>query len=80
MLTQFRLADELGDQMSQSELARRSGVSFATINRMCTNATATVALETLGRISTVLGCEPGDLVERVPKRRKRRPNRPRRKS
>lgn len=56
------LIDKAG--MSQSELSRRSGVSFATINRMCTNATATVALETLDRLATALGVEPGELFER----------------
>ncbi len=71
MPTQFRLADELGDQMSQSELARQAGLAFATVNRLCTNSTAQVSLETLDKISAVLGCEPGDLIERKGRRRKR---------
>ena len=70
MATQFRLAEELGDRMTQTELARQADVAFATVNRMCTNFTAQVSLETLDRISTVLGCEPGDLIERVRKRRR----------
>jgi putative transcriptional regulator len=61
--TRFRLREILGDQMSQSELARQAGVSFATVNRLCTNATTRVDLETLDRLSAVLGCEPGDLIE-----------------
>ena len=68
MATRFRLAEELGDQMTQTELARQADVAFATVNRMCTNYTAQVSLETLDRLSTVLGCEPGDLVERKSKR------------
>ncbi len=71
MVTQFRLDDELGDLMTQVELAQRAGLSFATVNRLCTNHTAQVSLDTLDRISTVLGCEPGDLIERVRKRRRR---------
>ncbi len=63
MATRFRLREILGDQMSQSELARQAGVSFATVNRLCTNATTRVDLETLDRLSAVLGCEPGDLIE-----------------
>ncbi len=63
--TRFRLREELGDQMSQSELAREAGVSFATVNRLCTNATSRVDLDTLDRLSTVLECEPGDLIERA---------------
>ena len=70
MATRFRLVEELGDQMSQTELARRASVAFATVNRLCTNATSRVDLETLDKLSAVLGCEPGDLLQRV--RRKRR--------
>ena len=70
MATRFRLADELGDQMTQAELARLADVAVATVNRMCTNFTAQVSLETLDRISTVLGCEPGDLIERGKARRR----------
>ena len=71
MPTRFRLRElleKLG--ISQSELARRSGVSFPTINAMCTNRTATVALATLDRIADALGVEPGDLIARDPKRRR----------
>ncbi len=70
MATRFRLDEELSDRMTQTELARQADVAVATVNRMCTNFTAQVSLETLDRISTVLGCEPGDLIERVRKRRR----------
>ena len=70
MATQFRLAEELSDRMTQTELARLADVAAATVNRMCGNVTAQVSLETLDRISTVLGCEPGDLIERKRKRRR----------
>ena len=70
MTTRFRLAEVLGAQMTQTELARQADVAFATVNRMCTNFTAQVSLETLDRISAVLGCEPGDLIEREKKRRR----------
>ena len=72
MATRFRLDDALGDRLTQAELARQAGVAAATVNRMCTNFTAQVSLETLDRISTVLGCEPGDLIARVKGRGKRR--------
>ncbi len=65
MAVRFRLREILEERdISQSELARRAGVSFATVNRICTNATAQVALETLERISAALDCAPGDLIER----------------
>jgi DNA-binding Xre family transcriptional regulator len=56
--------------MSQSELARQSGVHFVTVNRICRNLTTRVDLATLDRLSAVLGCEPGDLVERQARRRR----------
>jgi DNA-binding Xre family transcriptional regulator len=65
MPTAFRLRellDKLG--VSQTELARLSGVSFATINRLCTNATAMVYLETLDKIAGDLKVEPGELIVR----------------
>ena len=72
MATRFRLAEELGDRMTQAELARQADMAAATVNRMCGNVTAQVSLETLDRISTVLGCEPGDLIERAAPKKKRR--------
>ncbi len=78
MATEFRVGEELriynrlaSDDMSQSELARQSGVHFVTVNRICRNVTKRVDLETLDRLSAVLGCEPGDLIERVKKRPRR---------
>ena len=73
--TRFRLQELLEAQkppMSQTELAKRAGVSFATVNRLCTNATTQVSLSTLDAISEVLGIEPGELLEREGKRKKGR--------
>ena len=72
MATRFRLAEELGDQMTQTELARLAGISVATVNRLCLNATAQVSLATLDALSAVLGCEPNDLIERKKGRRRKR--------
>jgi transcriptional regulator with XRE-family HTH domain len=64
-VTRFRLREILEEAgMSQSELSRRSGVSFATINRMCTNATRQVSLDTLERLATALHREPTELINR----------------
>jgi DNA-binding Xre family transcriptional regulator len=79
--TRFRLQELLDAQkppLSQTELARRSEVSFATVNRLCTNATSQVSLATLDAISKVLrnpdgsSVEPGDLIEREPEPKKKR--------
>lgn len=72
MGARFRLRELLEESgMSQSELARQSGVSFVTVNRMVANKTATVSLKTLDALSAVLHVEPGDLLEREPKRRRK---------
>lgn len=65
MTTRFRLAallDAAG--MSQAELAERAKLSTRTINRMCLNTAGQVSLKTLDKIATVLGVEPGELIER----------------
>jgi DNA-binding Xre family transcriptional regulator len=72
MGTRFRLAELLeaaGPSMNQSELARRSGVSIVTINAMANNRTKQVSLATLDAISAALGVQPGELVEREPRKR-----------
>jgi putative transcriptional regulator len=72
MTARFRLKvllEEAG--LSQSELARKSGVSYPTINGLVGNKSTRVDLSTLDAISRVLGCEPGDLLEREPNRRRR---------
>lgn len=69
MVTRFRLDAALDGRMSQSELARRAGIAFATVNRLCTNATTRVDLETLDKLSAVLDCKPGDLLERAERSR-----------
>jgi DNA-binding Xre family transcriptional regulator len=50
--------------MSQGELSRLSGVSLSTVNRIATNSTTRVDLDTLDKLSLVLECPPGDLLRR----------------
>ena len=72
MPTKFRLRDILEARgISQTELARLAGVAFATVNRMCTNATGQVSLATLDKIADALGVKPGDLIAKETKRGKR---------
>lgn len=79
MAARFRLRELIEESgLSQSELSRRSGVSFATINRLAQNATEQVSLKTLDRLSLALGeslgreVAPGELLEReaLPKGRR----------
>ena len=76
MATSFRLREVLErakPPISQSDIARESGLAFATINRICTNATEQVALETLDKILGALsrrGVNAGieDLIAWEPRR------------
>lgn len=62
MAVEFRLRELIDEKKTtQSELSRRSGVSFATINRMCTNATRQVSLDIIDAICNTLGVKPGAL-------------------
>jgi len=73
MTTRFRLADLLAARsMTQSELARRSGVTFQTVNAICGNRTKGVSLETLDALAAVLQVEPGALIESTAKPHRKR--------
>lgn len=54
--------------MSQSELARRTGVSFTTINAIAQGHTSRVDLATLDALCRVLTVTPCDLLKYVPER------------
>lgn len=72
--TRFRLREQLAAHeppMSQSELARRSGVSLVTINAIANNRTTRVDLETLDAICSVLKVRPGDLLEKSERKGRR---------
>lgn len=65
MTVRFRLRELLeAAKLGQSELSRTSGVSFATINRMCTNATRQVSLDVLEDLCAALRVEPGEIIIR----------------
>jgi DNA-binding Xre family transcriptional regulator len=58
--------------MTQSELARRSGLSLVTVNNIATNRTKQVSLATLDALCAALdNIDPGELLERDTKRRGR---------
>jgi DNA-binding Xre family transcriptional regulator len=55
MPLEFRLRQVLEDaEISQSDFAKEAKLSFATINRLCTNATGQVSLDTLDKIMMAL--------------------------
>ena len=60
-----RILAQHPDRMSQSELARRSGISFTTINAIAQGTTSRVDLATLDALCRELGVTPGDLLAYV---------------
>jgi transcriptional regulator with XRE-family HTH domain len=79
MTARFRLREILeAAGISQTDIAREADVSFATVNRLCTNATEQVSLRTLANLSGALKrlsgrrVEPGDLIERVAEKKGKR--------
>ena len=66
----FRLHELLGED-SQSQLAQRAGVHFATVHRIYHNQTRRVDLDVIGKLAEALGVEPGDLFQRLPEKRRK---------
>ena len=65
MATRFRLLELLeAAGMSQTALHHQSGVAYSTINGMVLNKARQVSLDTLDALSKALGCEPGELIVR----------------
>ena len=51
------------NEMTQKELAERTGIRPPTVSAICTGAVKHLPVEALNKICEVLNCQPGDLVE-----------------
>ena len=51
--------------MTQKELAERTGIRPPTVSAICTGAVKHLPVEALDKICEVLDCEPADLMEYV---------------
>jgi putative transcriptional regulator len=74
MAVRLRIADLLEErEMTQTELARASGISLVTINAMASSERAPkqIQLESIDKLCEALGVEPGELFERTTKKRTR---------
>ena len=49
-------------EMTQKELAERTGVRPPTISALCTGAAKHIPVDVLDKICDVLDCQPADLV------------------
>ena len=51
--------------MTQKELAERTGIRPPTVSAICTGAVKQLPVEALDKICEVLDCQPADLMEYV---------------
>ena len=53
-------------EMTQKELAERTGIRPPTISARCLGTIKHIPVDVLDRMCDVLNCQPGDLVEFIP--------------
>lgn len=54
------------NEMTQKELAEKTGIRPPTVSAICTGAVKHLPVEALNRICAVLNCQPADLMEYIP--------------
>lgn len=54
------------NEMTQKELAEKTGIRLPTVSAICTGTVKHLPIEALNRICAVLNCQPGDLMEYIP--------------
>lgn len=52
-------------EMTQKELAERTGIRPPTVSAICTGAVKHLPIDALDKICSVLDCQPADLMEFV---------------
>ncbi len=53
-------------EMTQKELAEKTGVRPPTVSAICTGAAKHIPVNVMDRFCSVLDCQPGDLMEYIP--------------
>lgn len=52
-------------EMTQKELAEKTGIRPPTISAICTGTIKHLPVDVLDRVCDVLDCQPGDIVEYI---------------
>lgn len=66
-MIKFRLKVLLAmNDMSQKELAEKTGIRPPTISAICTGTVKHLPVDVLEKICTVLKCQPGDFIQHIP--------------
>lgn len=55
------------NEMTQKELSNRTGIRPPTISAICNNTVKHIPVDVLEKICSALNCQPGDIVEYIPK-------------
>lgn len=55
-------------EMTQKELAEKTGIRPPTISAICTGSIKHLPVEALNKICEVLDCQPADLMEYIPEK------------
>ncbi|MBQ8323790.1 MAG: helix-turn-helix transcriptional regulator [Clostridia bacterium] len=53
-------------EMTQKDLAERTGIRPPTVSAICTNTVKHLPVDALDKICAVLECQPADLMEYIP--------------
>ena len=53
-------------EMTQKELAEKTGIRPPTISAICTGSIKHLPVEALNKICAVLNCQPADIMEFIP--------------
>ena len=52
-------------EMTQKELAEKTGIRPPTISAICVNSAKHIPVDVLDKICDVLDCQPGDIIEYI---------------
>ena len=53
-------------EMTQKELAEKTGIRPPTVSAICTSAVKHLPIDALNEICKVLDCQPADIMEYIP--------------
>ena len=53
-------------EMTQKDLAEKTGIRPPTISAICTGTVKHLPVDSLDRICSVLNCQPADIMEYIP--------------
>lgn len=54
------------NEMTQKELAEKTGIRPPTVSAICTGAVKHLPVDALNKMCAVLNCQPADLMEYIP--------------